>query len=103
MRTPAGPHTTAVFAAAAGLLAIAPPAASQPVNAEYRELVTRYARGERTLAVAGLARFSDAELGRIAQAVEAEVVAAERSKANERSQARERGKAAESLIPLSAA
>jgi tetratricopeptide (TPR) repeat protein len=81
MRTPAGPHTTAVFAAAAGLLAIAPPAASQPVNPEYRELVTRYARGERALAVAGLARFSGAELGRIAQAVEAEVVAAERRKA----------------------
>ena len=103
MRTPAGPHTTAVFAAAAGLLAIAPPAAPQPVNAEYRELVTRYARGERALAVAGLARFSDAELGRIAQAVEAEVVAAERSKASDHSQARERGQAGEPLIPLRAA
>src|SRR3989442_11582765 len=80
MRTPAGPRSTAVFAAVAGLLALAPPAASQPVNPEYRELVTRYARGERALTVAGLARFSDAELGRIAQAVEAEVVAAERSK-----------------------
>jgi tetratricopeptide (TPR) repeat protein len=103
MRTSAGPHTTAVFAAAAGLLAFAHPAASQPGNAEYRELVTRYARGERALAVGGLARFSDAELGRIAQAVEAEVVAAERGKANERSQGRERGKAAEPLIPLRAA
>jgi tetratricopeptide (TPR) repeat protein len=103
MRTPAGPRTTAVFAAVAGLLAVAPPAASQPVNAEYQELVTRYARGERALAVGGLARFSDAELGRIAQAVEAEALAAERSKANERSKARERGKAAEPLIPLRAA
>jgi hypothetical protein len=59
--------------------------------------------GERALAMAGLARFSDAELGRIAQAVEAEVVAAERSKANERSKARDRGQAAEPLIPLRAA
>jgi tetratricopeptide (TPR) repeat protein len=43
------------------------------------------------------ARFSNAELGRIAQIVEAEALAAERSKA------RGRGKAAEPLIPLRAA
>src|SRR5438445_1344814 len=92
MRTPAGPRSTVLLrTAAAALLAIASPAASDPVNAEYRELVARYARGERALALAGLARFSNAELGRIAQAVEAEALAAER------------GKAAEPLIPLRAA
>jgi hypothetical protein len=67
MRTPAGPRSTVVFAAVAGLLATASPAASDPVNAQYRELVTRYARGERALAVGGLARFSEAELVRIAR------------------------------------
>ena len=60
-----------LFAAAAGLLAIASPAASDTVDPEYRELVTRYARGERALALAGVARFSDAEMVRIARAVTA--------------------------------
>jgi len=104
MRTPAGPRSTVLpLTAAAALLVIASPAASDPVNAGYRELVARYARGDRAHAVAGLARFSNAELGRIAQAVEAEALAAERSKAAGRSNIRERGKAAEPLIPLRAA
>src|SRR5260221_8149037 len=85
-------------AAVAGLLAISSPAASDPVNAEYRELVTRYARGERALALVGLARFSDAELVRIARAVEAATVAVERAKT-----ARLDVQASEPPIPLRAA
>jgi hypothetical protein len=92
-----------LFAAVAGLLAIASPAASEPVNPEYRELVTRYARGERALALAGMARFSDAELGRFARAVEAATLAADRAAERAKALAAEPGKAAEPPIPLRAA
>ena len=92
MSTPAGRRPIVVVAVGAGLLAIASPAVPAGVNAEYRELVARYARGERALAIAGVARFSDSELGRIAQTVEAAALAAERSKAAERVKDREQGK-----------
>ena len=83
MSTPAGRRPIVVVAVGTGLLALASPAMPAGVNAEYRELVARYARGERALAIAGVARFSDSELGRIAQTVEAAALAAERSKAAE--------------------
>src|SRR5260221_4129523 len=85
-------------AAVAGLLAIASPAASDTVDPEYREMVTRYARGERALALVGVARFSDAELVRIARAVEAATLAVERAKT-----AQLDVKAAEPPVPLRAA
>jgi len=92
MRTPAGPRSTAVVTAVTGLLTLAMPGASDQVPAEYQELVARYARGERALAIAGVARFSDSELRRIAQTVEAAALAAERSKAAERVKDRDQGK-----------
>ena len=95
MSTPAGRRPIVFLAVGAALLAIASPAMPSGVNAEYRELVTRYARGERALAIAGLARFSDAALGRIAQAVEAAALAAERVKDREQDK--------EPPIPLRAA
>jgi tetratricopeptide (TPR) repeat protein len=76
---------------AAASLAIAATAASDTVNAEYRELIERYARGQRGPAVQGLARFSDAELARLAQAVLATASAAQR------------GKSADAPLPLRAA
>jgi tetratricopeptide (TPR) repeat protein len=72
-----------IFAAVACLLGLVSPAASDHVNAEYRDLIARYAHGERALAIGGLARFSDAELGRVAQAVEAAALAAARGKAGD--------------------
>jgi tetratricopeptide (TPR) repeat protein len=72
-----------ILAAVSCLLALVSPAASEEVNAEYRDLIARYARGERAPALAGLARFSEAEVGRIAQAVEAAALAAARGKADE--------------------
>jgi tetratricopeptide (TPR) repeat protein len=98
MSTPAGRRPIVVVAVGAGLLAIASPAVPAGVNAEYRELVARYARGERALAIAGVAGFSDSELGRIAQTVEAAALAAERVKD------REQGKeTTEPPLPLRAA
>ncbi len=82
MSTPVRAPSTVVLAAAAGLLAIAAPAAADTVNPDYRELVERYARGERARALAGVARFSGAELTRIAQAVQAATVAAQRDEAS---------------------
>src|SRR5258706_9675131 len=93
-----GARSRVLFAAAAGLLAIASPAASDTVDPEYREMVTRYARGERALALVGVARFSDAELVRIARAVEAATLAVERAKT-----AQLDVKAAEPPVPLRAA
>jgi Flp pilus assembly protein TadD len=78
----AGPRATAAFAAVVGLYAIAAPA-SEPVNPEYREIVELYARGERATALARVARFSDAELVRISQTVQAAVVAAQRARSPE--------------------
>ncbi len=98
MSTPAGRRPIVVLAVGAGLLAVGSPAMPAGVNAEYRELVARYARGERALAIAGLARFSDSELGRIAQAVEAAALAAERVKDGEQGK-----EPPEAPIPLRAA
>jgi tetratricopeptide (TPR) repeat protein len=74
---------------AAAIAAIAPPAGA--VNPEYRELVERYARGEGGPAVKGLARFSDAELARMAQAAQAAAAVARR------------GQSADAPLPLRAA
>src|SRR5258708_1931157 len=78
---------------------------------QYRELVLRYARGERALAVAGLARFSNAVLTQIARAIEDAGMAAMRGEAGTAAaQALKRGEVAlqrtepgEPLIPLRAA
>jgi len=70
-----------ILAAAPCLLALVSTAAADQINAEYRDLVGRYARGERGPAVAGLARFSDAERTRAAQAAEGAARAAERGTA----------------------
>jgi tetratricopeptide (TPR) repeat protein len=67
--------------AAPCLLALVSAAAADALHAEYRDLVGRYARGERGLAVAGLARFTDAERSRAAQAAERAVRAGERGTA----------------------
>ena len=48
-----------ILAVAAALLALASPAASAETGAEYRDLIARYARGDRASAIAVLARFSD--------------------------------------------
>src|SRR6266581_8810610 len=71
-----------VLAAAVASLAIVATVASDTVNPEYRELVERYARGERRPALTALARFSDGELARIAQATQATASAAQRFKAD---------------------
>jgi tetratricopeptide (TPR) repeat protein len=75
---------------AAAIAATAPPGGAGAVNAEYLELVERYARGEGGPAVKGLARFSDAELARMAQAAQAAAVA-------------RRGQSADAPLPLRAA
>jgi hypothetical protein len=61
-------------------LVIAGPAAAEDINPDYRELVERYARGERASAVAGLGAFSEAAMARISRAVEADAVGGERGK-----------------------
>jgi tetratricopeptide (TPR) repeat protein len=69
------------LAVGAGLLAVASSAAPDAaISREYTQLVTRYARGERALAIGGLALISDDELARIAQAVEAAALTARRSR-----------------------
>jgi len=67
-----------ILAAAPWLLALVSTGAADQINAEYRDLVGRYARGERGSAVAGLGRFSDAERSRAAQAGEGAARAAQR-------------------------
>jgi len=78
MRTPVSARTLVILAATAYRLALASPAAAGEANAEYRELIGRYARGDRVLAVAGLARLSDGELARVVAAGEAAALAAQR-------------------------
>jgi hypothetical protein len=78
---------------------------------EYRDLVLRYARGERAPAVAGLARFSNVVLIQIARAIESAALAAQRGEAGAAAaQALKRGEvalqnaeASEPRIPLRAA
>lgn len=91
MGMPAGARSTVVLAALVGLLALPASAAPDTVDDEYWKLVTRYAHGERAIAIAGLARFSEADLGRIAQAAQAATIAAQR------------GQGAEPALPLRAA
>jgi tetratricopeptide (TPR) repeat protein len=78
---------------------------------QYRDLVLRYARGERALAVAGLARFPNVVLTQIARAIEDAGLAAMRGEAGPAAaQALKRGEVAlrrseagDPLIPLRAA
>ena len=79
MRT-VGRRRAAIAGAATLSLVIAGPAAAEDINPDYRELVERYARGERASAVAGLGAFSDAAMARIARAVEADALGGERGK-----------------------
>src|SRR5262245_31922552 len=70
----------AIAGAATLSLVIGSRTAAEDINPEYRDLVERYARGERGSAVAGLGAFSDAAMARIVRAVEADALAAERGK-----------------------
>ena len=80
MGTPVSRPALAVLAATACRLALAPATASGQTNAEYREMIASYARGERAPAVAGLARLSDTT-PRVAAAAEAAALASQRDHA----------------------
>lgn len=66
------------WAAGAGLLVLEPAVVAAELRQEYVEILRRYARGERTEAVAAVGKWSERELGQQVAAVQARVVAAER-------------------------
>jgi tetratricopeptide (TPR) repeat protein len=80
MRTPVSTRSLAVPAATACGLVLASTIASGQTATEYGDLIALYARGERALAVAGLARLS-ATAPRAATAGEAAALAAQRDHA----------------------
>jgi len=80
-------------------------------KADYRDLVVRYARGERALAVAGVARFPHVVLMQLARAIEEAALRAQRGEAGSAAAlalkrgevALQRTEAGDPLIPLRAA